>query len=67
MAAYKINATIYMDWHLLKSKDDATAEIQQMLDSYFYDNRSDCADICITHDSVKRITKAEMNKECYGL
>jgi len=66
MAAYKIEATIYIDWHNIKSKQDAIDEIQQMLDSYYYDNKSDPADILVHRNSVKKITKEECRK-AYGL
>lgn len=66
MAAYKIEATIYVDWHCIRSKQDAIDEIQQMLDSYYYDNKSDPGDILIKRHSIKRITKKE-SRGAYGL
>lgn len=71
MATFKIDTTIYISNHRINSKEDVRTELQDMLDSYFYDNRSDCAEIVITHKkgdaNIKKITKKQYEKECYGL
>ena len=71
MATFKIDTTIYISNHRINSKEDVRTELQEMLDAYFYDNRSDCAEIVIKHKEdnadIKKITKKQYEKECYGL
>ena len=67
MATYKIEATIYIDSSRINSKKKVQAEIQEMLDAYYYDNKYDCPDVAILHKEIKRTNQREMMKDCYGI
>lgn len=59
MAKYVVTGTIRFDGPAFKSKEVVKSEIQNMLDSYFYDNREflgeGASDVSVEIENIKRV------------